>query len=83
MGGVYDETNAMFLAEQSHRRFIKSSFNTLSVMQRNVLLTRFSTVIVDIACLFQYLYGFAPFRCSSEYQYHASPILKRWVKCLS
>ena len=83
MGSIHDEPYLMLTDEQLHRLAVQCAIDALTIVQRDVLLTRLGAVVIDVTALFQHLHGLTPFRRSSEYQYHdSSPCLKRWVKYL-
>ena len=70
MSSIHNETDFMITTECLHRLNIKSTIDTLPMMQGDILLTCLGTVVIDFSSLLQHLHSLATFRCSSEYQYH-------------
>ena len=70
MSSIHNQTDIMLLTEYPNRFGIHRTIYALSMMQSNILLTCFGTVVKDFPCLLQHFHSLAAFRCSSEYQYH-------------
>ena len=74
MGSIHYQTDGVLLTERPHCLAIKRTIHALSVVQRDVLLTRLGAVVKDLAALLQHLHSLAAFRRTSENQYHAISI---------
>ena len=74
---VHNQPYLMLLTKRFHGLSIQCSINAHTMMQRQFLFARLRAIVIETASLFQHLCRPATFRRPAEYQYHASPCLKR------
>ena len=70
MGGVDEQADLMFAAEQFHGSLVHSAIDAQTMLQAELLLTRLRAVVIRLASLFQHLSRLAALCGSAEYQDH-------------